>query len=76
MSKDIGHFIGGKRGAGQSGRFGEGFHPTTGEAAGPGHRPSWSSPRGAAGGSAPPNAVVAGNPARVLRYVAPKMEVS
>ena len=24
----------------------------------------------------PPNAVVAGNPARVLRYVAPKMEVS
>ncbi len=34
MSKDIGHFIGGKRVAGQSGRFGEVFNPTTGEAAG------------------------------------------
>ncbi len=31
MTKEIGHFIGGKRVAGSSGRFGDVFNPTTGE---------------------------------------------
>ena len=34
MTKTIGHFIGGKRVDGKSGRFGDIFNPNTGETAG------------------------------------------